>query len=177
MTTKILGLSGSLRKKSHNRLLLRNAADILSGTYTEADLNFPLYNGDDEDASGVPEAVQNVADQISAADAILISTPEYNGSISGVLKNALDWVSRTKGGVWHDKPVAIMSAAAGRTGGALAQYSLRSAMVPFRARLVNGPQVMIANSGSEFDENGVLASERYRNTLTDLMDVLRAEIR
>lgn len=176
MTHKLLGISGSLRAGSVNRQLLRNAADIFGGTYTEADLNVPLYNGDDEDRDGIPTSVKTLFDQIDAADAVIMATPEYNGALSGVLKNALDWISRPNGNPWKDKPVAIMSSTAGRTGGALAQYSLRSAMVPFRAKLIQGPQVLIANHANEFDENGQLISDRYRATLTELMDGLKAAI-
>lgn len=82
-----------------------------------------------------------LVDQIAAADAVVISTPEYNKSISGVLKNALDWVSRTSGKPWAGKPVAIMSAAAGRAGGERAQFALRLCMVPFRADLVAGQEL------------------------------------
>ncbi|MEP5088135.1 MAG: NADPH-dependent FMN reductase, partial [Paracoccaceae bacterium] len=93
----LLGLSGSLRKQSTNRLLLREAARLFGDAeYIEGDLDFPLYNGDNEAAEGVPASVQILADQIAAADAVVISTPEYNKGLSGVLKNALDWVSRTK---------------------------------------------------------------------------------
>ena len=89
--------------------------------FTEANLNIPLYNGDVETATGLPGAVALLVDQISSADAVVISTPEYNKGISGVLKNALDWVSRAYGNPWLDKPVAIISATAGRGGGERAQ--------------------------------------------------------
>ncbi|XHE55279.1 NAD(P)H-dependent oxidoreductase [Phaeobacter sp. BS34] len=112
---KLLTISGSLRAGATNRKLLAEAARLFGpAEVTEADLNLPLYDGDDEQASGIPAAVQTLADQIGAADAVIISTPEYNGAPSGVLKNALDWVSRTSNKPWQDKPVAIMSAAAGR---------------------------------------------------------------
>ena len=87
----LLGISGSLRSGSFNRKLLAEAARLFGeANYTEANLNLPLYNGDLEDAEGIPAAVQLLSDQIVAADAVLISTPEYNKGISGVLKNALD---------------------------------------------------------------------------------------
>ena len=125
--------------------------------------------------SGIPAEVTRLADQIAAADAVVISTPEYNSALPGVLKNALDWVSRTKGAPWQDKPVAIVSAAAGRAGGARAQSSLRLAMTPFRPRLLTGPEVMIANSGNAFDDQGHLTDERSVETLGALMTALRAE--
>ncbi len=173
--TTLLGISGSLRKASTNTMLMHNAAEIFNAdTFIEGDINFPLYNGDLEDASGIPAAVQTLADEIAAADAVIISTPEYNKAISGSLKNALDWVSRTKGSPWKDKPLAIMSAAAGRAGGERSQFSLRLAMMTFRPRILQGPEVLVASSSKEFDENGKLTGELYIKLLTELMDELRA---
>ena len=99
--------------------------------FTQANLDLPLYDGDAETAGGIPADVQLLADHITAADAVIISTPEYNSALSGVLKNALDWISRVQGNPWRDKPVAIMSAAAGRAGGARALSSLRLCLAPF----------------------------------------------
>lgn len=171
---KLLGISGALRAGSTNTMLLSEAARLFGDhQYTQADLNFPLYDGDDEVATGVPVAVQTLADQIAAADAVVISTPEYNKGPSGVLKNALDWVSRTEGNPWDGKPVAVMSAAAGRTGGDRAQMVLRGFMLPFRPRILQGPEVMLAASYEAFDENGHLKSEIYIKDLTALMKALR----
>ena len=170
----VLGISGSLRKEATNRKLIREAARIGgASTYVEADLNLPLYDGDLEAAEGTPASVQALADQIKAADAVVISTPEYNKGISGVLKNALDWVSRTEGSVWQDKPVAILSAAAGRAGGERAQSNLRLAMNPFMAHVISGPEVMLANSSDAFDENGHLTNERTAAGIEKLMAKLR----
>ncbi|MGB3179206.1 MAG: NAD(P)H-dependent oxidoreductase [Albidovulum sp.] len=172
----LLGLSGALRAASTNRKLLREAARLYGAdTYVEADLNLPLYDGDLETAHGIPGAVATLAAQIGTADAVVISTPEYNSALSGVLKNALDWVSRTDGNPWEDKPVAILSAAAGRAGGARAQSSLRLAMIPFRPTLLSGPEVMIASSGNAFGDDGQLVDERSVASLTTLMKALRAE--
>lgn len=172
----LLGLSGSLRKGATNRKLLREAARLFDPvSYTEADLNLPLYDGDLEDAEGIPAPVQMLADQIGQADAVIISTPEYNKGPSGVLKNALDWVSRTKGNPWASKPVAVMSAAGGRAGGERAQMILRACMVPFQPRILQGPEIHIADSSNEFDDQGRLLSERYENSLHTLMQKLRAE--
>lgn len=172
----LLGLSGALRAASTNRKLLREAARLFGpASFTEADLNLPLYDGDKEAADGIPEVVQRLADQIAAADAVIISTPEYNKGPSGALKNALDWVSRTSGKPWADKPVAVMSAAGGRAGGERAQAVLRGFMVPFQPRLVTGPEVHLADSSNQFDENGQLTSALYVQTLQTLMDKLRAE--
>lgn len=176
MTCTLLGISGSLRRESHNRLLVREAARVFGADgYVEADIDLPLYNGDVENTDGIPKSVQRLAEQIAKAGAIAISSPEYNGAVSGVLKNALDWVSRVKGNPWRDKPLAIMSAAAGRAGGARTQFALRHCLVPFRPRLVPGPELMVARSAEEFDDAGRLKSELYLKTLTELMDGLRAE--
>ena len=173
----VLGLSGSLRKASTNTRLLREAARLFEDCdYHLADLNLPLYDGDFEAAEGVPAAVQALADRIAAADAVLISTPEYNKGPSGVLKNALDWISRTKGQPWSGKPVAVMSAAAGRAGGERAQMVLRGFMVPFRPRILQGPEIHLADSGNQFDADGKLTGEIYLRELTALMQALRAEI-
>lgn len=174
----LLGISGALRAGSTNTLLLREAARLFGDAhFIQADLNLPLYNGDDEDAHGIPAAVQTLADQIAAADAVIISTPEYNKGLPGVLKNALDWISRTKGAPLLHKPLAIMSAAAGRAGGERAQVMLRTCLtVPFRPRIIMGPEVALADSASQFDANGRLTGALYEKNLGNLMEQLRAEL-
>lgn len=173
----LLALPGSLRAEATNRKLVREAARLFEpGTYIEADLNLPLYDGDVEVGQGIPDKVQLLADQIAQADAVIISTPEYNKGPSGVLKNALDWVSRTKGHPWMDKPVAVMSAAAGRAGGERAQMVLRTFLVPFQPRVLAGPEIHLADSSNEFDEQGRLSNERYEKSLHKLMQKLRTEI-
>lgn len=172
----LFGISGSLRKEATNTKLIRAAAEIYGGAFHEANLRLPLYDGDLEAASGVPAEVQHLADQIKGAEAVIISTPEYNKGISGVLKNALDWVSRTDGSPWAGKPVAIMSAAAGRAGGERTQFDLRLCMTPFRTRIVQGPEMLLAQSGDQFDETGALISPLYVKTLTGLMEALKAEV-
>ena len=173
----LLGLSGSLRKGATNRKLLREAARLFEpGTFIEADLNLPLFDGDMEIEDGIPDAVQVLANQIAQADAVIISTPEYNKGPSGVLKNALDWVSRTNGKPWMDKPVAVMSAAAGRAGGERAQMILRSFMIPFQPRILQGPELHLADSSNEFDVGGRLINDRYERPLGTLMKKLRTEV-
>lgn len=173
----LLGISGSLRAASTNRKLLREAARVFGDAdYIEADVNFPLYDGDLEADEGIPAAVQALSDQIAAADAVLISGPEYNKGISGVLKNALDWVSRTEGNPWADKPVAIMSAAAGRAGGERTQVMLRMCLYPFRPRLLQGPEVLVAASADQFDDHGRLQGEMNVKTLNALIEALKAEM-
>lgn len=170
----LLGICGSLRQDSLNAKLLHEAAAIYGGDYAEGDIRFPLYDGDLEDAEGVPPAVQALADQIKSADAVLVATPEYNQSFSGVLKNALDWVSRAEGRPWRDKPVALLSATAGRTGGARAQYALRLAMNSFRPRLLLGPEILVAGAADQFDDDGRLTNARYLSALNELMTDLKA---
>jgi chromate reductase, NAD(P)H dehydrogenase (quinone) len=171
----VLGLCGALRKASTNRILLGQARLAFGACrYREGNLRLPLFDEDLELAKGIPAAVQRLADQIAAADAIIIACPEYNKGLTGVMKNALDWVSRTKGGPWRDKPVAIMSAAEGRAGGERSQYALRLCLTPFRARVLPGPEVMIAHARSAFDANGHLTDAKSGAVLADLMADLRA---
>lgn len=170
--SKLLMISGSLRQASLNTQLVRAAGALWDGDADLADLNMPLYNGDDEAETGVPAPAQKLAAQIAGSAAVVISTPEYNQSFPGGLKNALDWVSRTDGKPWADKPVALLSAAAGRAGGARAQYALRLALNPFQPHLLTGPEVMIANASAEFDDDGHLTNDRYHATLSALMDKL-----
>lgn len=174
---KLLGISGSLRKAATNTMLLRDAARLFGACdYSEANIDLPLYDGDDEEANGVPASVQLLSDQIAAADAVIVSTPEYNKGPSGALKNALDWASRTEGNPWADKPVAVMSAAAGRAGGERAQIVLRGFLLPFRPRILAGPEVHLAASYEAFDDAGQLKGEMYIKDLTTLMASLRSEI-
>ena len=172
----LLGIPGALRAASTNRLLLAEARRAFGEAHhTEADLRLPLFDEDIEIAEGFPEGVVKLHAQIKAADAIVISTPEYNKALPGVLKNALDWVSRVPGAAWRDKPVAIMSAADGRAGGERSQFSLRLCLTPFRPRLISGPEVLVAQSRSAFDTDGRLIDERYTKSLKELMNLLRAE--
>lgn len=175
--TTLLGISGALRAQSTNTMLIRNAATAFDATsFTEADLKLPLYDGDLEENDGIPQPVQTLSGQIANADAVIISTPEYNKGIPGVLKNALDWVSRTEGGPWADKPVAIMSATAGRAGGERAQTNLIAALAPFRPHLILGPEVLVAASHNAFDAAGALTNEINHKALTELMERLKAAI-
>lgn len=173
---RLLGICGALRAGSTNRKLLNEARRLFDpAEYTEANLRIPLYDGDLQE-QGIPDGVTVLADQIAAADAVVISTPEYNKALPGVLKNALDWVSVTGKGPWKDKPVAIISAAAGRAGGERSQYSLRHCMTPFRPRILQGPEVMVASSSKAFEDDGRLTDAKTVEFLQELMDLLRVEI-
>ena len=172
----LLGISGSLRKGALNRRLLAEAVSRFGeATYLEGDLRLPLYDGDLEEAHGIPEEVTRLTDQIQAADAIVISSPEYNKGITGVMKNALDWISRVPGRVMNGKPTAVISANAGRTGGETGQYMLRACLVPHGALVLPGPLVLVAHGEKEFDADGLLTTESYRKALDGLMEALRAE--
>jgi chromate reductase len=174
---RLFGLCGSLRAGSRNRALMAEARRAFGPCdWSEGDLRLPLYDGDIE-AQGIPEAVQRLAEAIASADAVVVVTPEYNKAISGVLKNALDWVSRVKTPVWRDKPVAIMSATAGRSGGERAQSSLRDCLVPFRPHIVPGPEVLVADAANAFDPEGRLTQPRAEAALAELMSLLRGAIR
>jgi chromate reductase len=172
----LVGLCGSLRAASTNRLLMQDAARRFgASTFIDGDIRFPLFDEDIQDNAGVPEAVMRLSGQIKAADAVLVVTPEYNKGISGALKNALDWLSRTGEAPWKDKPVAILSAAAGRAGGERAQNMARLCLTPFRPRIVNGPEVMIGATSGQWDSDGRLTDARGQALLDELMAVLRAE--
>jgi chromate reductase len=157
-------------------MLVEEAARLYAPeTFTRADIRLPLFD-EDLEAAGTPAEVERLVEQIRAADAIVISTPEYNKNLPGGLKNALDWVSRSKPRPMADKPVAIVSSAAGRSGGERSQYSLRHCLIPFMPRILPGPEVFIAGAGSAFDEAGRLKDEGSRLFLQKLMDALKAEV-
>lgn len=172
---RLFGIPGALRAQSANRMLLAEARRLFGpADYSEADLRLPLYDGDLEDAAGIPPEVQRLADSIAASDAIVIATPEYNRAPPGVLKNALDWVSRTKGRPFRDKPVAIISAADGRGGGDRSQYALRLMLVAFRPHVLQGPELLVPDGRAAFDPDGRLIHEAQRKGLEELMAALRA---
>ncbi len=174
---RLLTISGSLRRGSYNRMLLRAAVRAFGpAEVQEADLRLPLYDGDLEEAEGVPDAVERLVAQIGEADAVAISSPEYNKGIAGAMKNALDWVSRVPGGAFRGKPTVVMSANAGRTGGETGQYMLLSCLVPFQADIVPGPMLCVAKAADEFDADGRLANEQYRKVLKGRMQALRERI-
>ncbi|WP_299937176.1 NADPH-dependent FMN reductase [uncultured Pelagimonas sp.] len=171
---KLVGISGALRVDSTNTKFVKEAARLFgSAEFSLADIRFPLYDGDLEQAEGVPETVQSTADLIAAADAIIVSTPEYNKSIPGVLKNAFDWISRVEGNPWQDKPVVIISAAAGRAGGERAQVATREALVYSQPRFVIGPEIGLAQSFKQFDDEGRLTNDLTLENLQVLMTKLR----
>ena len=168
---KIVGLSGSLRKGSYNSAALRAAQALApEGTVIEiAEIgDLPLYN-DDVRAAGYPAPVERLRGQIAQADAVLFVTPEYNYSVSGVLKNAIDWASRPPNQPFDGKPVAIMGASGGLFGTARAQYHLRQMLIFLNAFPVNKPEVMIGQAQTKFDEAGNLTDEATREFIRKLL--------
>jgi chromate reductase len=167
----VLGICGSLRKASFNRAALNAAIDLCpAGTnVTVADISqIPLYD-EDVRAQGFPAPVETLRQQIKAADALLFACPEYNYSMSGVLKNAIDWASRPPDQPFAGKPVAMISAAAGMAGGARAQMHLRHSCVFLDMHPLNKPEVLIFQAQNKFDENGRLTDDTARNLIRDLM--------
>jgi chromate reductase len=154
--TKVLGFAGSLREESYNRALLRAAHALAPSAGVELEIfeiaGIPFYNQDDE--GNLPAPVREFKDKLQRADAVLIVTPEYNYSVPGVLKNAIDWASRPYGtNSFNDKPVAIMGATIGTLGTARAQYHLRQMMVFLNAHPLNMPEVMVPSAADKFKGN------------------------
>ena len=171
---KILGIAGSLRKGSYNRALLRATGglvpeDALLETF---DLEgIPPFNADFE--QNMPPIIKVLKGKVKAADAILFVTPEYNYSVPGVLKNAIDWVSRPYGdNSFASKPVALMSASTGMLGGARAQYHLRQTFVFLDMHPINRPEVMVTFASQKFDEHGNLNDPKAKELISDLLKAL-----
>jgi len=168
---KILGIAGSLRKRSFNRMALRAAQGLVpaGATLEIADLpDLPGFNQDNEKTP--PAAVTDLKAKIRAADAILLVTPEYNYSIPGVLKNAIDWAARPYGdSAWKGKSVAIMGASVGVLGTARAQYHLRQCFVFLDMPVVNQPEVMIAAAADKFDKDGNLTDAKAKELIGKLL--------
>lgn len=171
---EILGIVGSLRKDSYNHFALRAAQELVPEGVV---LNLielhgiPVFNQDQEMAP--PAAVVEFKRRIRAADAILFATPEYNYSLPGGLKNAIDWASRPYGdSAWQGKPAALMGASVGNLGTARAQYHLRQILVTLDMPAVNQPEVMIANAAQRFDPQGKLTDESTRKFIQRLLTAL-----
>lgn len=164
---KITAFSGSLRKNSYNRMLIKSLQELKPENIEieEIDLlEIPLYNGDTEDA-GVPAAVSAFKEKIEKANGVIISTPEYNHAVPGVLKNALDWASRPPYNPFSGKPVGIMGASTGLSGTISAQESLRHIGVLLNMHIMNNPSVLVRNAQDKFDSNGKLTDEKTKEIL------------
>jgi chromate reductase len=171
-----LGISGSLRAGSLNTALLRAAVGLVPEgvTLKIGDIaDIPLYHGDVE-AEGLPGAVQALRAEIKAADALVFATPEYNYSIPGVLKNAIDWASRPPEHPFAGKPIAIMGASPGALGSARAQYHLRQMFIFMDGKLLNKPEVMVAGAMGKFDAQGNLTDEPTRQIVAAQLAALKA---
>jgi len=171
----VVGFAGSLRKASHNAALLRAAAEVLpEGMQLEIfDLSpIPMYNSDVE-AVGVPEPVQKFKTAIAQADALLVATPEYNYSIPGVLKNAIDWASRPpKDSPLNGKPLAMMGASGGISGTMRAQMHLRQICVFNNMLPLNKPEIYVMRAAEKFDTAGKLIDEPTRRRVRELLGAL-----
>jgi len=170
----VLGICGSLRRASYNMATLRTAIALKPAnmSVTVADISqIPPYN-EDVRAEGFPPTVETLRRQIAAADALLFACPEYNYSMSGVLKNAIDWASRPPDQPFAGKPCAIIGAAAGMAGSARAQYDLRRSCVFLDMHPLNKPEVLIGQAQIKFDAEGNLLDEVAKNLIRDLMAAL-----
>ncbi|MGH9974235.1 MAG: NADPH-dependent FMN reductase [Nitrososphaeraceae archaeon] len=173
-TLKVLGFAGSLRLGSYNKALLKAVANLLPKDL-ELEIfdidGIPGFNQDIE--TDMPTKVKEFKSKVRGADAILIATPEYNYSVPGVLKNAIDWASRPYGdNAFDGKPVAIMSASIGMLGGARAQYHLRQMFVFLNMYPVNGPEVMVTFAQDKFDADGKLVDADTKKYVTQLLQNL-----
>ncbi|MGH8282226.1 MAG: NADPH-dependent FMN reductase [Gammaproteobacteria bacterium] len=176
MPLKILGIAGSLRKGSYNKLVLKAAIELKPvdmGIEAFDIAPIPVYNEDVRE-KGFPPVVEQFRDTIRKADALLIVTPEYNYSVPGVLKNAIDWASRPPDQPFNDKPVAIMGASGSLLGTARAQYDLRRSCVFLNMHPINKPEVMIAMAHNKFDASGRLTDETARKLIAELLVNLAA---
>jgi len=176
---KVLGIGGSLRRDSYNTKLLRAAADALDAH----DFELVVYDGlkavppydEDDDRDPTPAAVARLRDEIAAVDAILFATPEYNSSVPGQLKNAVDWASRPRvTSVLRNKPVAVVGASTGMFGAVWAQAELRKVLAATGARVVEG-EVAVGHAQTRFDEQGRLVDDDLREQLEEVVALLVAE--
>lgn len=171
---RILGIAGSLREGSYNRAALRAAVGLVPDNVEIEEYSisgFPEFVQSHD--QNPPEKVVEFKRKIREADAILFVTPEYNYSVPGVLKNAIDWASRPYGdSAWEGKPAAIMGASIGSIGTARAQYHLRQMMVFLNMFPVNRPEVMIGKAQEKFDDQGNLTDETTKKFIGDLVKSL-----
>ena len=171
---RILGISGSLRKGSYNTAALNAAIELCPDDAEITTFDIGVFGPFNQDAeANPPAAVTEFKAAIRAADAVLFSSPEYNYSVPGVLKNAIDWASRPYGdSAWDGKPALIMGAAGGAIGTARMQYHLRQIMVFLDMHPLNRPEVMINNCVEKFDEQGRLTDEKTREFLREALKAL-----
>lgn len=169
--TRFVGISGSLRRASFNTALLENARQLLPAGVT-LDVHtlhgIPLYDADEEQAHGLPEAVVALKEAIAAADGVILATPEYNNGIPGVFKNAIDWASRPPADsrkVFHGRPFAIMGASPGGFGTLLAQNHWLPVLRTLGAQLWTGGRLVLSRAGQVFDAEGNIADPEMREQI------------
>ena len=173
--TNVIGLAGSLRKGSYNAALLRAAAGLApAGATVEiaSIAGIPIYDGDLEQAEGIPAPVASLKERIAAADGLLLVTPEYNNSIPGVFKNAIDWLSRPPDDIdrlFGAKPVALMGASPGRGGTRLAQIAWLPVLRTLGAQIWSGEPLYVAGAARVFDAEGWLVDETIKKLLTEFL--------
>lgn len=178
---RILAISGSLRAASLNTALLRAAVKHapagMSVTIYDELGEVPHYNGDLDDSARLPRAVRNLRDAVANADGLLIAMPEYNYSVPGVLKNALDWASRPVGdSSLQQKDIAIVGASPGNFGTARGQLALRQVLVATHSRVLQRPELLVFGAHQRFDEAGNLTDETTVGLLLELLTALRDQI-
>ena len=167
MALTVISICGSLRKGSFNAMVQRAlpslAPEGMTITPAPGFAEFPLYNADIQNSTGFPAPVNILAEAIRAADGVIFCTPEYNFTIPGGLKNAIDWVSRVPNQPFAGKPVALQSASPGPVGGARVQYDMRKAMAFLDAFVINKPEIFVGNCASKIDEKtGEIKDEATR---------------
>jgi len=170
---KVLMISGSLREKSINTSLLRAFENELQGKadILWADIDLPLFNEELEE--NFPEKAGQLKQQILESDAIIISTPEYNRGMSGVLKNAIDWASRPYGkSAWSGKKVLVAAVSPGGIGGALAVYQVKQSLLHLNANVLGQPEFMVGGGFDKFDESGILTDESTIKKIISAVDIL-----
>lgn len=168
---KIAVFVGSLREKSTNLALAKHLEDVAPDgvVFDYVDIRQPLYSEDTE-AAGIPDSVQKLKRAVEDADGVLFVTPEYNRSVPGALKNAIDWASRPYGKTSFDgKPVGVVGASVGPVGTAVAQAELRHIMLFQNAHVMGQPEIYVAHAGEVFGESGELLSDRWRKNLADYL--------
>jgi len=168
----IVGISGSLRAGSYNSSLLRYVSTILPTTVEYKELSIaslPLYNPDVQ-AAGYPDEVAAFRDTIAAADGIIIVSPEYNYTVPGVLKNAIDWASRPPSPSFAGKPVGLLSASTGIFGGVRGQAQMRYIMFAVNAIVMNRPEIYVASAAQKFDADGNLTDQTTKDLLAKYVD-------
>jgi chromate reductase len=177
MNTKIIGIVGSLRAKSYNLGLVEAFKEALPED-VELEIvtigSLPHFNQDLE--SDFPAAAQSLKDSVEGADALIIATPEYNRAVPGVLKNAIDWLSRPYGkNSLTGKPVLVVGASPGGTGTAMAQYHLKQSLLHLNAKVLGQPEFFVGGTGEKFDEDGVLTDDKTKEYISSALEILLSQ--